>query len=264
MKAYLDLLRTILEQGVRKTDRTGTGTLSYFGYQMRFDLSEGFPLLTTKKLHTRSIFYELLWMLKGDTNIKYLHDHGVTIWDEWADANGDLGPVYGKQWRNWEGPDGHTIDQIKKVVRQIRETPDSRRLMVSAWNPAEVDKMALPPCHAFFQFYVTEGRLSCQLYQRSGDVFLGVPFNIASYALLTAMVAQVCGLKPGTFVHTLGDAHLYANHLEQARLQLTRTPFPLPTLELNPDVRNLDDFTYEDIRILNYQAHPHIKADVAV
>ena len=264
MKAYLDLLRTILEQGVRKTDRTGTGTLSYFGYQMRFDLSEGFPLLTTKKLHTRSIFYELLWMLKGDTNIKYLHDHGVTIWDEWADANGDLGPVYGKQWRNWEGPNGHTIDQIKKVVRQIRETPDSRRLMVSAWNPAEVDKMALPPCHAFFQFYVTEGRLSCQLYQRSGDVFLGVPFNIASYALLTAMVAQVCGLKPGTFVHTLGDAHLYANHLEQARLQLTRTPFPLPTLELNPDVRNLDDFTYEDIRILNYQAHPHIKADVAV
>lgn len=264
MKAYLDLLRTILEQGVRKTDRTGTGTLSYFGYQMRFDLSEGFPLLTTKKLHTRSIFYELLWMLKGDTNIKYLHDHGVTIWDEWADANGDLGPVYGKQWRNWEGPDGHTIDQIKEVVRQIRETPDSRRLMVSAWNPAEVDRMALPPCHAFFQFYVTEGRLSCQLYQRSGDVFLGVPFNIASYALLTAMVAQVCGLKPGTFVHTLGDAHLYANHLEQARLQLTRTPFPLPTLELNPDVRNLDDFTYEDIRILNYQAHPHIKADVAV
>ena len=264
MKAYLDLLRTILEQGVRKTDRTGTGTLSYFGYQMRFDLSEGFPLLTTKKLHTRSIFYELLWMLKGDTNIKYLHDHGVTIWDEWADANGDLGPVYGKQWRNWEGPDGHTIDQIKEVVRQIRETPDSRRLMVSAWNPAEVNKMALPPCHAFFQFYVTEGRLSCQLYQRSGDVFLGVPFNIASYALLTAMVAQVCGLKPGTFVHTLGDAHLYANHLEQARLQLTRTPFPLPTLELNPDVRNLDDFTYEDIRILKYQAHPHIKADVAV
>ena len=264
MKAYLDLLRTILEQGVRKTDRTGTGTLSYFGYQMRFDLSEGFPLLTTKKLHTRSIFYELLWMLKGDTNIKYLHDHGVTIWDEWADANGDLGPVYGKQWRSWEGPDGHTIDQIKEVVRQIRETPDSRRLMVSAWNPAEVDKMALPPCHAFFQFYVTEGRLSCQLYQRSGDVFLGVPFNIASYTLLTAMVAQVCGLKPGTFVHTLGDAHLYSNHLEQARLQLTRTPFPLPTLELNPDVRNLDDFTYEDIRILNYQAHPHIKADVAV
>lgn len=264
MKAYLDLLRTILEQGVRKTDRTGTGTLSYFGYQMRFDLSEGFPLLTTKKLHTRSIFYELLWMLKGDTNIKYLHDHGVTIWDEWADANGDLGPVYGKQWRSWAGPDGHTIDQIKEVVRQIRETPDSRRLMVSAWNPAEVDKMALPPCHAFFQFYVTEGRLSCQLYQRSGDVFLGVPFNIASYALLTAMVAQVCGLKPGTFVHTLGDAHLYSNHLEQARLQLTRTPFPLPTLELNPDVKHLDDFTYEDIRILNYQAHPHIKADVAV
>lgn len=264
MKAYLDLLRTILEQGVRKTDRTGTGTLSYFGYQMRFDLSEGFPLLTTKKLHTRSIFYELLWMLKGDTNIKYLHDHGVTIWDEWADANGDLGPVYGKQWRSWAGPDGHTIDQIKEVVRQIRETPDSRRLMVSAWNPAEVDRMALPPCHAFFQFYVTEGRLSCQLYQRSGDVFLGVPFNIASYALLTAMVAQVCGLKPGTFVHTLGDAHLYSNHLEQARLQLTRTPFPLPTLELNPDVKHLDDFTYEDIRILNYQAHPHIKADVAV
>lgn len=264
MKAYLDLLRTILEQGVRKTDRTGTGTLSYFGYQMRFDLSEGFPLLTTKKLHTRSIFYELLWMLKGETNIKYLHDHGVTIWDEWADANGDLGPVYGKQWRNWAGPDGQTVDQIKEVVRQIRETPDSRRLMVSAWNPAEVDRMALPPCHAFFQFYVTEGRLSCQLYQRSGDVFLGVPFNIASYALLTAMVAQVCGLKPGTFVHTLGDAHLYANHLEQARLQLTRTPFPLPSLELNPAVRELDDFTYEDIRILNYQAHPHIKADVAV
>lgn len=264
MKAYLDLLNTILEHGVRKTDRTGTGTLSYFGYQMRFDLAEGFPLLTTKKLHTRSIFYELLWMLKGDTNIRYLHDHGVTIWDEWADGNGDLGPVYGKQWRHWEGPDGRTIDQIKEVVRQIRETPDSRRLMVSAWNPAEVDRMALPPCHAFFQFYVTDGRLSCQLYQRSGDVFLGVPFNIASYALLTSMVAQVCGLKPGTFVHTLGDAHLYSNHIEQARLQLTRTPYPLPTLELNPAVRDLDAFDYEDIRILNYQAHPHIKADVAV
>ncbi|MDE5703400.1 MAG: thymidylate synthase [Bacteroidales bacterium] len=264
MKAYLDLLRTILEHGTDKSDRTGTGTRSYFGYQMRFDLAEGFPLLTTKKLHTRSIFYELLWMLKGDTNIQYLHDHGVTIWDEWADENGDLGPVYGKQWRSWAAPDGRVIDQIADVVAQIKRNPDSRRLMVSAWNPADVDQMALPPCHAFFQFYVADGKLSCQLYQRSADVFLGVPFNIASYALLTSMMAQVCGLTPGTFVHTLGDAHLYSNHLEQARLQLTRTPYPLPTLELNPAVRNLDDFTYEDIRILNYQAHPHIKADVAV
>ncbi|MDE7149882.1 MAG: thymidylate synthase [Bacteroidales bacterium] len=264
MKAYLDLLHTILEHGTDKSDRTGTGTRSYFGYQMRFDLAEGFPLLTTKKLHTRSIFYELLWMLKGDTNIRYLHDHGVSIWDEWADENGDLGPVYGKQWRGWEGPDGRVIDQIADIVTQIRQNPDSRRLMVSAWNPADVDRMALPPCHAFFQFYVANGRLSCQLYQRSADVFLGVPFNIASYALLTSMIAQVCGLQPGTFIHTLGDAHLYSNHLEQARLQLTRTPYPLPTLELNPAVRNLDDFTYEDIRILNYQAHPHIKADVAV
>lgn len=264
MKAYLDLLATILEKGIEKSDRTGTGTLSYFGYQMRFDLAEGFPLLTTKKLHTRSIFYELLWMLRGDTNIRYLHDHGVTIWDEWADENGDLGPVYGQQWRRWAAPDGQIIDQIAAVVKQIRETPDSRRLMVSAWNPADVDQMALPPCHAFFQFYVADGKLSCQLYQRSADVFLGVPFNIASYALLTSMIAQVCGLQPGTFIHTLGDAHLYSNHLEQARLQLTRTPYPLPTLELNPAVRNLDDFTYEDIRVLNYQAHPHIKADVAV
>lgn len=264
MKAYLDLLRTILEHGTDKSDRTGTGTRSYFGYQMRFDLAEGFPLLTTKKLHTRSIFYELLWMLKGDTNIQYLHDHGVTIWDEWADENGDLGPVYGKQWRSWAAPDGRVIDQIADVVAQIKRNPDSRRLMVSAWNPADVDQMALPPCHAFFQFYVADGKLSCQLYQRSADVFLGVPFNIASYALLTSMMAQVCGLKPGSFIHTLGDAHLYSNHLEQARLQLTRTPYPLPTLELNPAVRNLDDFTYEDIRILNYQAHPHIKADVAV
>lgn len=264
MKAYLDLLRTILEHGTDKSDRTGTGTRSYFGYQMRFDLSEGFPLLTTKKLHTRSIFYELLWMLKGDTNIQYLHDHGVTIWDEWADENGDLGPVYGQQWRSWAAPDGRVIDQIADVVAQIKRNPDSRRLMVSAWNPADVDQMALPPCHAFFQFYVANGKLSCQLYQRSADVFLGVPFNIASYALLTSMIAQVCGLQPGTFIHTLGDAHLYSNHLEQARLQLTRTPYPLPTLELNPAVRNLDDFTYEDIRILNYQAHPHIKADVAV
>ena len=264
MKAYLDLLSTILQHGIEKSDRTGTGTLSYFGYQMRFDLSEGFPLLTTKKLHTRSIFYELLWMLRGETNIRYLHENGVTIWDEWADENGDLGPVYGKQWRHWDTKDGSTIDQIADVVKQIKQNPDSRRLMVSAWNPGEVNQMALPPCHAFFQFYVSDGKLSCQLYQRSGDVFLGIPFNIASYALLTAMMAQVCRLKPGTFVHTIGDAHLYSNHLEQARLQLSRTPYPLPTLELNPDVKDIDGFTYNDIRILNYQCHPHIKADVAV
>ncbi|HIW86938.1 MAG TPA: thymidylate synthase, partial [Candidatus Onthomorpha intestinigallinarum] len=247
-----------------KHDRTGTGTRSVFGYQMRYDLQEGFPLLTTKKLHTRSIFYELLWFLRGDTNIKYLHDNKVTIWDEWADQNGDLGPVYGKQWRCWQGADGRTIDQISGVIEQIKHNPDSRRMLVSAWNVAEIEEMALPPCHIVFQFYVANGRLSCQLYQRSADIFLGVPFNIASYALLTCMIAQVCGLKAGEFIHTLGDAHLYNNHLEQARLQLTRTPYPLPVLKLNPDIKDIFDFKYEDIVIENYQAHPHIKAEVAV
>lgn len=264
MKAYLDLLKTILEKGTDKSDRTGTGTRSYFGYQMRFDLSEGFPLVTTKKLHLRSIIYELLWMLQGKTNIGYLHEHKVTIWDEWADENGELGPVYGKQWRDWEASDGRHIDQIKDVLHQIKTNPDSRRLIVSAWNPADVDKMALPPCHTFFQFYVSEGRLSCQLYQRSADTFLGVPFNIASYALLTSMMAQVCQLKPGVFVHTMGDAHIYHNHFEQVKLQLTRQPYPLPQLRLNPDVKDLFDFQYEDIEMLNYQHHPVIKGDVAV
>lgn len=264
MKTYLDLLQTILDKGTDKSDRTGTGTRSYFGYQMRFDLSEGFPLVTTKKLHLRSIIYELLWMLQGKTNIGYLHDHKVTIWDEWADENGELGPVYGKQWRDWVAPDGRHIDQIKNVLEQIQNNPDSRRIIVSAWNPADVDQMALPPCHTFFQFYVSEGRLSCQLYQRSADTFLGVPFNIASYALLTSMMAQVCHLKPGVFVHTMGDAHIYHNHFEQVKLQLTRQPYPLPQLRLNPDVKNLFDFQYEDIEILNYQHHPTIKGDVAV
>lgn len=264
MKNYLELLQTILDKGVDKHDRTGVGTRSYFGYQLRFDLSEGFPLVTTKKLHLRSIIYELLWMLKGDTNIQYLHDHKVTIWDEWADENGDLGPVYGKQWRDWLCPDGRHIDQIRDVVNQIRTNPDSRRLIVSAWNPADVDSMALPPCHTFFQFYVTDGKLSCQLYQRSADTFLGVPFNIASYALLTSMIAQVCGLQPGTFVHSFGDAHIYINHMEQVRLQLSRKPFPLPQLRLNPGVKDLFDFRYEDIEMVNYQCHPAIKADVAV
>lgn len=264
MKNYLELLQTILDKGVDKHDRTGVGTRSYFGYQLRFELSEGFPLVTTKKLHLRSIIYELLWMLKGDTNIQYLHDHKVTIWDEWADENGDLGPVYGKQWRDWLCPDGRHIDQIRDVVNQIRTNPDSRRLIVSAWNPADVDSMALPPCHTFFQFYVADGKLSCQLYQRSADTFLGVPFNIASYALLTSMIAQVCGLQPGTFVHSFGDAHIYINHMEQVRLQLSRKPFPLPQLRLNPGVKDLFDFRYEDIEMVNYQCHPAIKADVAV
>lgn len=264
MKAYLDLLRTIMEKGTDKSDRTGTGTRSYFGYQMRFDLAEGFPLVTTKKLHLRSIIHELLWMLQGDTNIGYLHDNKVTIWDEWADENGDLGPVYGKQWRDWVSPDGRHIDQMKDVLQQIKTNPDSRRLIVTAWNPADVDKMALPPCHTFFQFYVSEGRLSCQLYQRSADTFLGVPFNIASYALLTSMMAQVCHLEPGVFVHSMGDAHIYHNHFEQVKLQLSREPYALPRLRLNPEVKDLFSFRYEDIEIQNYQCHPAIKGDVAV
>lgn len=264
MKQYLDLLSHILENGNEKTDRTGTGTKSVFGYQMRFDLQKGFPLLTTKKLHTRSIFHELLWFLKGDTNIKYLHDNKVTIWDEWADESGDLGPVYGKQWRAWQGADGKITDQISQLIHQIKNTPDSRRMLVSAWNVGEVEQMALPPCHIVFQFYVANGKLSCQLYQRSADVFLGVPFNIASYALLTEMIAQVCGLEAGEFIHTLGDAHLYLNHLDQARLQLSRMPYELPKLVLNPEVKDIFDFTYEDIKIENYVSHPHIKAEVAV
>ncbi|MEE1272209.1 MAG: thymidylate synthase [Bacteroidales bacterium] len=264
MKQYLDLLSHILENGNEKTDRTGTGTKSVFGYQMRFDLQKGFPLLTTKKLHTRSIFYELLWFLKGDTNIKYLHDNKVTIWDEWADENGDLGPVYGKQWRAWQGADGKITDQISQVVNQIKNSPDSRRMLVSAWNVGEVEQMALPPCHIVFQFYVANDKLSCQLYQRSADVFLGVPFNIASYALLTEMLAQVCGLEAGEFIHTLGDAHLYLNHIDQAKLQLSRTPYELPKLRLNPEVKDIFDFKYEDITIEDYVSHPHIKAEVAV
>ncbi|KHD89192.1 MAG: thymidylate synthase [Bdellovibrio sp. ArHS] len=264
MKQYHDLIKFVLENGTKKEDRTGTGTISTFGYQMRYNLEEGFPLLTTKKLHTRSIFHELLWFLKGETNIKYLHDNKVTIWDEWADENGNLGPVYGKQWRSWETADGRTIDQISNVVEQIKKNPNSRRLLVVAFNPGDVDKMALPPCHAFFQFYVANGKLSCQLYQRSADIFLGVPFNIASYALLTHMIAQVCDLGVGDFVHTLGDAHLYTNHLEQAQLQLTRDFRPLPQLKLNPEVKDLFAFTYEDIEIVGYDPHPAIKAPVAV
>jgi thymidylate synthase len=264
MRPYLDLLRHILEHGVEKTDRTGTGTLSVFGYQMRFDLAVGFPLLTTKKLHLRSILHELLWFLRGDTNVAYLHEHGVTIWDEWADENGDLGPIYGAQWRSWPTPDGGHVDQIARVVEQIRANPDSRRHIVSAWNVGELDEMALPPCHALFQFWVGDGRLSCQLYQRSADVFLGVPFNIASYALLTLMMAQVCGLAPGDFVHTLGDAHLYLNHLEQARLQLGREPRPLPAMTLNPARTSLFDFVYEDFTLSGYEPHPAIKAPIAV
>ena len=264
MKNYLDLLSYVLKNGVDRSDRTGTGTRSIFGYQMRFDLSKGFPLLTTKKLHVRSIIYELLWFLRGDTNIKWLNEHGVSIWNEWADKNGDLGPVYGYQWRSWPAPDGRHIDQIAKVVDMIVKTPYSRRLIVSAWNPTLVDEMALPPCHCMFQFYVADGKLSCQLYQRSADIFLGVPFNIASYALLTMMIAQVTGLKAGDFVHTFGDAHLYSNHFEQAKLQLTREPLPLPTMKLNPDVKDLFKFEYEDFELENYVAAPHIKAPVAV
>jgi len=264
MRQYLDLLRHVLDHGVDKADRTGTGTRSVFGYQMRFDLSAGFPLLTTKKLHTRSIFHELLWFLRGDSNIAYLRENGVTIWDEWANEQGDLGPVYGVQWRSWPTPDGRSVDQLKVLLEQIRTNPDSRRLIVSAWNVGEIGRMALPPCHALFQFYVAKGRLSCQLYQRSADVFLGLPFNIASYSLLTHMVAQVTGLAPGDFVHTLGDAHLYSNHMEQARLQLSRTPGSLPELRLNPAVRSLFDFQYEDIELAGYDAQPAIKAPVAI
>jgi len=264
MKTYLDLMRHVLEHGARKDDRTGTGTLSVFGYQMRFDLARGFPLLTTKKVHLKSVIHELLWFLKGSTNVAYLRDNGVTIWDEWADARGELGPVYGYQWRSWPAPDGRHIDQVSEVLAQLRSNPDSRRLIVSAWNVADIPRMALAPCHAMFQFYVAEGRLSCQLYQRSADVFLGVPFNIASYALLTLMVAQVAGLKPGAFVHTLGDAHLYLNHLEQAREQLRREPRTLPVMRLNPDVKDLFAFRYDDIAFLDYEPHPPIKAPVAV
>ncbi len=264
MKQYLDLMRHVRDNGNRKEDRTGTGTLSVFGHQMRFDLSEGFPLVTTKKCHLKSIIHELLWFLSGDTNIKYLHDNGVRIWNEWADENGDLGPVYGYQWRSWPAADGRHIDQISQVVEQIKHTPDSRRIIVNAWNVGEIDNMALPPCHMMFQFYVADGKLSCQLYQRSADIFLGVPFNIASYALLTMMMAQVCGLAPGDFVHTLGDAHLYLNHLEQADEQLGRKPFPLPQMKINPDVKSIFDFKYEDFELVGYEAHPHIKATVAV
>src|SRR5436190_113572 len=264
MRQYHELMERILADGAEKRDRTGTGTISVFGHQMRFDLGEGFPLTTTKKLHFKSIVHELLWFIAGDTNIKYLNDHGVTIWDEWADERGDLGPVYGRQWRSWPLSDGQTIDQLAQVVDAIRRNPDSRRLIVTAWNPADVDKMALPPCHCLFQFYVAKGKLSCQLYQRSADVFLGVPFNIASYALLTLMVAQVTGLKPGDFVHTLGDAHLYLNHLEQARLQLSRAPKALPTLRINPAVKDIFAFCYGDFVLEGYEPHPHIKAEVAV
>ncbi len=264
MKQYLDLCQRILTEGTKKEDRTGTGTISVFGHQMRFDLSEGFPLLTTKKLHTKSIVHELLWFLSGSTNIRYLQENGVRIWNEWADENGELGPVYGKQWRSFSGPDGKTVDQIQWVVDEIKRNPDSRRLIVSAWNPTEIGDMALPPCHCLFQFYVADGKLSCQLYQRSGDTFLGIPFNIASYALLTHMMAHVTGLEPGEFVHTIGDAHLYLNHLEQVKEQLSREPLPLPKLKLNPEVTSIFDFRYEDIEFLDYQAHPHIKGEVAV
>jgi thymidylate synthase len=264
LKAYLDLLAHILETGNDKADRTGTGTRSVFGYQMRYNLQDGFPLLTTKKLHTKSIFHELLWFLKGDTNIAYLKENNVRIWDEWADENGNLGPVYGKQWRSWQCTDGRVIDQIEQVIQQIKNQPDSRRMIVSAWNVADIDQMKLPPCHCLFQFYVANGKLSCQLYQRSADVFLGVPFNIASYALLVHLIAQVCQLEVGDFIHTLGDAHLYSNHFEQARLQLTRTPGKLPKLRLNPAVANLFDFKFEDIMLEDYEAQAHIKADVAV
>ena len=264
MKQYHDFLRHVLNEGIRKDDRTGTGTISVFGYQMRFDLSEGFPLLTTKKMHMKSITYELLWFLQGSSNIKYLNDHGVTIWDEWADENGHLGPVYGKQWRSWQTPDGKTIDQIANVISQIKKNPDSRRLIVSAWNVADIEKIALPPCHTMFQFYVADGKLSCQLYQRSADIFLGVPFNIASYTLFTMMTAQVCDLEPGDFVHTFGDAHIYLNHLDQVQLQLSRDFYPLPKLRINSSVRNIDDFRFDDFELINYQSHPSIKAPIAV
>ncbi len=264
MKQYLALMDKVLKEGVTKEDRTGTGTYSLFGHQMRFDLSKGFPLVTTKKIHLKSVIHELLWFLKGSSNISYLKDHGVRIWDEWADENGELGPVYGVQWRSWPTPNGRSVDQIANLIKNIKENPDSRRLLVNAWNVSEIENMALPPCHTMFQFYVAEGKLSCQLYQRSADVFLGVPFNIASYSLLTYMVAQVCGLQVGDFVHTFGDAHLYSNHLDQAKLQLSRTPYELPTLKINPDVKNIDDFRFEDFEIVNYQCHPHIKGKVAV
>jgi thymidylate synthase len=264
MKQYHDLMRYVRDRGVDKEDRTGTGTRSVFGYQMRFDLNNGFPLLTTKRLHLRSIIHELLWFLKGDTNIRYLQENGVTIWDEWADEQGDLGPVYGYQWRSWPAPDGGRIDQISQLIEQIGKNPDSRRLIVSAWNPAQVEHMALPPCHCLFQFYVAEGKLSCQLYQRSADIFLGVPFNIASYALLTMMIAQVTGLQPGEFIHTFGDAHLYSNHLEQVDLQLSREFRPLPTMKINPTVKSIFDFRFEDFELVDYDPHPHIKAPVAV
>jgi len=264
MKQYLDLMRHVRDNGTKKEDRTGTGTLSVFGYQMRFDLSEGFPVVTTKKCHLKSIIHELIWFLSGDTNIKYLQDNGVRIWNEWADENGDLGPVYGYQWRSWPKADGGHVDQITQIIDQIKNNPDSRRIIVSAWNVGEVENMALPPCHMMFQFYVADGKLSCQLYQRSADIFLGVPFNIASYALMTMMIAQVCGLEAGDFVHTLGDAHLYSNHLEQADEQLSRQPFPLPTMNINPDVKSIFDFKIEDFELVNYQAHPHIKGKVAV
>ena len=264
MQQYLDLLQYILDNGVEKSDRTGTGTKSCFGYQMRFDLQLGFPLVTTKKLHLKSIIYELLWLLKGETNIAYLKEHGVSIWNEWANENGELGPVYGKQWRSWEGADGKIVDQVTDLIKQIKANPDSRRLIISAWNVADLPKMALMPCHTLFQFYVADGKLSCQLYQRSADVFLGVPFNIASYALLTMMVAQVCDLEPGEFIHTFGDVHIYNNHIEQVNLQLSRKPLPLPTMKLNPSVKNIFDFTFGDFTLENYQSHPAIKAPVAV
>ena len=264
MRQYLDLLTHLLETGSKRTDRTGTGTISQFGYQMRFNLADGFPVVTTKKLHLKSIIYELLWFLNGDTNVKYLQDNGVKIWNEWAGEDGELGPVYGHQWRSWTAPDGRTIDQISQLIEQIKNNPSSRRLIVSAWNVGDIDKMKLPPCHLLFQFYVNEGRLSCQLYQRSADVFLGVPFNIASYALLTMMVAHVTGLQPGDFVHTFGDAHIYSNHIEQVKLQLTREPYPLPQMKINPEVKSIFDFRYSDFELINYQAHPHIKGDVSV
>ncbi|MGE0018750.1 MAG: thymidylate synthase [Draconibacterium sp.] len=264
MKQYLNLLETILNEGTKKSDRTGTGTISRFGHQLRFDLSEGFPVVTTKKLHLKSIIHELLWFLAGDTNIKYLTDNGVRIWNEWADPDGNLGHIYGYQWRSWPTPDGKHIDQIMQVIDSIKNKPDSRRHLVSAWNVGDLDKMNLPPCHVLFQFYVADGKLSCQLYQRSADVFLGVPFNIASYALLTLMVAQVTGLKPGDFVHTFGDVHIYSNHVEQVKLQLTRQPFPLPQMKINPEVKNIFDFKFEDFELIGYQAHPHIKGEVAV